>query len=84
MLVFALLLHGATQIGSTFLGGLPLGCALSLGSLSAFIRALLLFRSATVLLLKSALTRSSSLLLRGTMLFCCPAASGLISARRSR
>ena len=51
------------------------------GSPSPFIRALLLFRCATVLLLKSALTRSSSLLLRSTLLFCCPTGSGLISAR---
>src|SRR5262249_37350669 len=60
---------------------LPLSCALSLGSLSAFIRALLLLRRATVLLLESALTRRSPLL-SGTLSFCRPARSGLISARR--
>jgi hypothetical protein len=81
-LIITLLLRRTTLLGRTLLRSLPLGCALSLGSLSAFIRALLLFRSATVLLLERALTRGSPLL-RGTLSFCHPARSGLISARRS-
>jgi len=81
LLIFTLLLRRATLLGSALLRSSPLGCALSLGSLSAFIRALLLLRRATVLLLESALTRRSPLL-RGTLSFCRPARSGLISARR--
>jgi len=80
-LIFTLLLRRAALLGSTLFRSLPLSCALSLGSLSAFIRALLLLRRATVLLLESALTRRSPLL-RGTLSFCRPARSGLISARR--
>jgi hypothetical protein len=83
LLIFTSLLCGATLLGRTLLCSFPLGCALSLGSLSAFIRALLLFRGATVLLLESALTRRLPLL-RSTLSFCCPARCTLISARRSR
>jgi len=81
LLIFTLLLCDATLLGRALLRSFPLGCALFLGSLSALIRALLLFRSATVLLLESALTRRSALL-RGTLSFCCSARTGLISARR--
>jgi hypothetical protein len=81
LLIFTLLLRGTTLLGRTLLRSLPLGCALSLGSLSAFIRALFL-RSAMVLLLKSALTGRSPLL-RGTLSFSCPARGSLVSARRS-
>jgi len=52
-LVHTLLLRRTTLLGGASLGGLPFGGALSLDSLSALIAALLLLRSATLLLLQS-------------------------------